>query len=94
MSLLEVRGLTKSFRSPDGEEHPVLDVPELLVEEGEQVALEGRSGSGKTTLLNVIAGILRPDEGEERRARRVPVAGHARPRAGADGAVHSPGEEA
>ncbi len=66
MALLEVRDLRKSFRSPDGEEHAVLDIPEMLLEEGAQVALEGRSGSGKTTLLHVIAGILRPDAGAVR----------------------------
>lgn len=39
-------------------------VDELVVAEGEQVALVGRSGSGKTTLLHILAGILRPDQGE------------------------------
>jgi putative ABC transport system ATP-binding protein len=40
-----------------------LAVPGLHIEVGESVALVGPSGSGKTTLLNLIAGILRPDEG-------------------------------
>ena len=31
--------------------------------EGGLVALLGRSGSGKTTIVNVIAGLIRPDEG-------------------------------
>jgi ABC-type lipoprotein export system ATPase subunit len=38
-------------------------VPSLTLNEGEQLALEGSSGSGKTTLLNLIAGILKADEG-------------------------------
>jgi putative ABC transport system ATP-binding protein len=63
MLLVKVRDLVKSFRSPDGEERRVLDVPAFDVEEGTQVALEGRSGSGKTTLLHVLAGILRADAG-------------------------------
>jgi putative ABC transport system ATP-binding protein len=60
---LRIEGLTKSYRSPDGEVTPVLDVPSFALDRGEQIALRGASGSGKTTLLNVIAGILTPDAG-------------------------------
>ena len=63
MPILAIEGLKKSYRSPDGEVHTVLDVPRFALEERGEVALRGRSGSGKTTLLNVVAGILRPDEG-------------------------------
>ncbi|RVN99980.1 ATP-binding cassette domain-containing protein, partial [Sinorhizobium meliloti] len=31
--------------------------------EGGVTALFGRSGSGKTSLVNIIAGLLRPDQG-------------------------------
>ena len=61
--MLEVLDLKKTYRSPEGEEHVVLDMPRFALEAREQVALMGASGSGKTTLLNVIAGILRPDSG-------------------------------
>lgn len=61
--VLEITGLRKVYRSPEGEEQVVLDVPSFRLEAGEQVALAGASGSGKTTLLHVIAGILRPDAG-------------------------------
>jgi putative ABC transport system ATP-binding protein len=63
VSLLELADLKKSYRSPDGGRHTVLDVPAFALGEGEQVALSGTSGSGKTTFLNVVAGILRPDQG-------------------------------
>ncbi|MEM7305349.1 MAG: ABC transporter ATP-binding protein [Planctomycetota bacterium] len=63
MALLEIRDLKKAYRSPEGELHSVLDVPELDLGANEELALRGASGSGKTTLLNVIAGILRPDSG-------------------------------
>jgi ABC-type lipoprotein export system ATPase subunit len=63
MPVLELEGLTKSFSTPGGERHLVLDVPRFALAERAEVALRGRSGSGKTTLLNVIAGILKPDGG-------------------------------
>jgi len=43
-----------------------LQVPELLIEPGEQVACIGPSGCGKTTLLHLAAGILVPDGGHAR----------------------------
>ena len=42
----------------------VLSLPEWTVATGEQWLVLGRSGSGKTTLLHVIAGLIRPSEGE------------------------------
>ena len=81
MDTLAVEGLRKVYVAPDGEQVPVLDVKELRLAEGAQVALRGRSGSGKTTLLNLIAGVLRADEG------RITVAGFeitALPEAGRD----------
>jgi putative ABC transport system ATP-binding protein len=63
MSLLEIRQLKKSFVSPEGGLHAVVDVPEFGLEEKAQVALSGESGSGKTTFLHLIAGILKSDAG-------------------------------
>jgi putative ABC transport system ATP-binding protein len=63
MAVLEVSDLKKSFAAPDGSVLPVIDVPSLVLKEGEQLALQGSSGSGKTTLLHLIAGILRADGG-------------------------------
>lgn len=62
-SILELRDLRKSFRAPDGEVTPILDVPAFDLEEGAQLALEGKSGTGKTTLLHLVAGLLKPDAG-------------------------------
>ena len=53
----------------DSQEIVVLDGLSLEVPEGEFVALMGPSGSGKTTLLNLIAGIDRPDVGQDHRGR-------------------------
>ena len=63
MPLLQLRNLKKSFASPEGGTHDVVDVPHFELEARRQVALEGRSGTGKTTFLNLIAGILKPDSG-------------------------------
>ena len=42
----------------------VLACPDLTLAAGEHCVLIGPSGSGKSTLLNILAGILRPSEGE------------------------------
>ena len=58
MSVLEVKGVSKSF---DGEE--IIQDITLKLNEGEIVSLLGVSGGGKTTLFNLIAGLTTPDEG-------------------------------
>jgi len=65
-AVLELAGVRKGYVAPDGARIEVLDVPELALAAGEQVALRGASGTGKTTLLHVIAGIVRPDAGSVR----------------------------
>ena len=42
----------------------VHDRLDLLVRRGERWAIMGENGAGKTTLLKMIAGVLRPDDGE------------------------------
>jgi len=63
MPLLDVSQLKKSFVTPGGTEHPVVDVENFALGEAAQLALQGESGSGKTTFLHLIAGILKPDSG-------------------------------
>lgn len=62
MSLIECRGLARTYRRGDEEITPLEDL-DLDLERGRFVALMGPSGSGKTTLLNLLAGIDRPTRG-------------------------------
>ncbi len=61
---LELKEIKKSYREPNGNLLPILDIEHFQIERGEQVALVGSSGGGKTTLLNVISGISTPDSGQ------------------------------
>jgi len=63
MALVEVRGVTKTFKKGEHEITPLKEVS-LDVEKGDFVSLMGASGSGKSTLLNLIAGIDRPTAGQ------------------------------
>lgn len=58
MSLLTIRGLSKTF--PGGR---VLDEASLDVEAGEIHALVGQNGSGKSTLIKILARYHEPDPG-------------------------------
>ncbi|HEC42386.1 MAG TPA: ATP-binding cassette domain-containing protein [Bacteroides sp.] len=41
----------------------MLNIPHLIIEEGEKAAVIGPSGSGKTTLLNILSGIIIAENG-------------------------------
>jgi D-xylose transport system ATP-binding protein len=57
--VLEIRNLVKNF----GAVRALHDVS-LQLFRGEVVGLVGDNGAGKSTLVNVVAGALRPDDGE------------------------------
>ncbi len=42
----------------------ILNLPSLQISAGEECLILGASGSGKTTLLHILAGILKPSEGD------------------------------
>src|SRR5947208_10551771 len=62
MSLIEVRGLGKTYPRGSEELHVLRDL-HLDVDAGDFVAFMGPSGSGKTTLLNLLGGLDLPSEG-------------------------------
>ncbi len=62
--MLEIRNITKVYRSKTGESVKALDNISISFPESGMVFLLGKSGSGKSTLLNVIGGLDSCDEGE------------------------------
>ena len=56
-ALLDVRGLSKSFKH-DGQTISVLKDIDFLMQPGERVAIVGTSGAGKSTLLHVLGTYL------------------------------------
>jgi lipoprotein-releasing system ATP-binding protein len=69
MAFLEARSLSKTYRDA---EVPVdvFEELDLMVDEGEMVAVVGPSGIGKSTLLHLLGGLDRPDGGTVRVEQR------------------------
>ncbi len=66
MSLLEARGLTKSYRSGSGrkqQSRTVVDDVSFDLERGTTLAIVGESGAGKSTLARMVLRLVEPDAG-------------------------------
>ncbi|MDF2921459.1 MAG: transporter ATP-binding protein [Paenibacillaceae bacterium] len=63
VTMLRVDHLSHSFLS-GSETTQVLQNIHFQVQKGEMLALLGSSGSGKSTLLNLMAGLMKPTEGD------------------------------
>ncbi len=61
--MIEVEGLTKFFRTPDGSEVPAVDDVNFTVYPGEVFGLLGPNGAGKTTTLRMLCTVLKPSLG-------------------------------
>ena len=62
-STVNFHQVSKGFHD-GGEYHNVIDTLDLIINQGDTVALTGPSGSGKSTLLNLIAGFEKIDSGD------------------------------
>jgi len=62
-ALLELRGVSKSFRGFDSVTRPVLRDVSLRLHRGETLGVVGESGSGKTTAARIALGVEAADEG-------------------------------
>ncbi|MEY9212749.1 ABC transporter ATP-binding protein [Thermobifida halotolerans] len=60
---VDIVGLRKRFRAPDGTVVAAVDDVTLHLPRGDFCVLLGPSGCGKTTLLRCLAGLEHPDEG-------------------------------
>lgn len=61
--LVEIKGVTHAYRTPAGA-LPVLRDLNIAIPEGKFCAVVGPSGCGKSTLTRLIAGLMKPDQGE------------------------------
>ena len=61
--LLQLSGISLGFGGK-----PLFSDLDMVVHEGDRVALVGRNGSGKSTLMKVMAGLVEPDGGTRSRA--------------------------
>ena len=61
--MIEVEGLTKSFRGPDGKLVAAVDDLNFSVKPGEVFGLLGPNGAGKTTTLRMLCTVLTPTAG-------------------------------
>lgn len=62
--LCEARGVSHDFVMPNGSKLRVLEDINVAVKPSEVVCLLGPSGCGKSTILRILAGLIKPTEGE------------------------------
>ncbi|MBL8118988.1 MAG: ABC transporter ATP-binding protein [Anaerolineae bacterium] len=63
-TLVEARGLTKTFRRADGTEVLAVQGIDLDIHKGEVFSMLGPNGAGKTTTISMISGLLAPTSGD------------------------------
>ena len=68
MNLVTAKNLYHSFG-----DQPLLDSTDLVIETGERICLVGRNGAGKSTLLDMLASVIKPDDGKINFARDIRI---------------------
>jgi NitT/TauT family transport system ATP-binding protein len=63
---IELRNVSRRFLTPDGKSMTALRNFNMVVQQGEFVAVVGPTGCGKSTTLNLITGLAKPSAGEVR----------------------------
>jgi len=71
--VIEAKGLTKVFTTPEGA-LPIVSNLSLRVMRGDRLGLVGPNGAGKTTLLRLLLGEMAPDAGSLRLANTLDIA--------------------
>ncbi len=66
MPMIELRGVHKKFRLPDGSEFSSVAGLDFTVAPTEIVGIVGKSGCGKSTCLNLMLGLIPPSGGRIR----------------------------
>jgi energy-coupling factor transport system ATP-binding protein len=64
--MIEIKGVSFSYRTGEADVVPALRDLELSFEPGQLVAIIGHNGSGKSTLVKLLTAVLYPTEGEIR----------------------------
>lgn len=72
--MIELQGLSKTYRTLDGRRIVALDDLTLTLRAGEVVGIAGPNGAGKSTLLSLLLGFLHPTRGTARIAGLAPRA--------------------
>lgn len=62
--MVEVRGLVKNYKRPDGTEVQAVRGIDLDIHKGEIFSLLGPNGAGKTTTISMISGLIAPTKGD------------------------------
>jgi len=68
MSIVTLRNISIQFS-----EHALLQKANLAIQTGEKICLIGRNGEGKTTLLKIIAGMIKPDQGDIEKRQTIKI---------------------
>ena len=63
-SIISIQNISKVFPKRSSQDVRVLENIDLSLRENEIVCLLGTSGSGKSTLLRIMAGLMKPSDGQ------------------------------